>query len=296
MHIRVPSAGHGKRAAIDMAMATIRQADLHMAKAKPAAGPADDRAGHHFGDIARRGVVARIDDRGDIDSGGGKVGGGAMPVIIVGEDGHALGRGGGKAVHITAYRAGLHDPGPVIVGESDQPFGGTAAQQRPAGIDSPENLPRLAGLRRHDVVAGAFQNAIDSMIEDTDGGASRHDPHIRQAGKFRRHCLGPCGPALPANGEAFLKKPSAGAEILIDDDHLCAGAPGGQRRCQPGRSAPDHEKVAMTEPAVIDIRVILARQCAKPGGAPDNRLIDAFPEGFRPHEGLVVEPSAKEGR
>ena len=52
----------------------------------------------------------------------------------------------------------------------------------------------------------------------------------------------------------------------------------------------------MAESAVIDIRIILAGQRAQSGGAPDDRLIDTFPERLRPHEGLVIEAGAKKGR
>ena len=52
----------------------------------------------------------------------------------------------------------------------------------------------------------------------------------------------------------------------------------------------------MSEAAVIDVRIIFAGQRAKTGGAADDWLIDTFPEGFRPHECLVVEAGAEKVR
>ncbi len=296
VHIGVPATGDGERTAMDLLSTTTGKADIGMADPQTPACTADDRAGKDLGDLALRGVGAGIDDGRHIDTGGGKVGGGPVPVIIVGKDGDMLGRGGGKAVHIAAYRAGLHDARPVIVGKADQPFGGAGAQQRAPGIDAPQDLPRLASVRRGDMVAGAFQHGMDAMVEHPDGGASRHQPHIGKALQFGHHSGGPVGTRHAADTEALLKQPAAGTEILVDEDHLGTGASGGQRRRQPGRSGPDHQQVAMAKSAVIDIRIVLAGQRAKAGCAPDDRLVDTFPEGFRPHEGLVVEACAEKVR
>ena len=51
----------------------------------------------------------------------------------------------------------------------------------------------------------------------------------------------------------------------------------------------------MKETAVIDVRIGLPRQGAKPGGMPDQRLVDPLPERLRPHEGLVIEAGPEEG-
>ena len=215
---------------MDLLSTTIGKPDIGMADPQTPACTADDRAGKDLGDLALRGVGAGIDDGCHIDTGGGKVGGGPVAVIIVGKDGDMLGRGGGKSVHIAACRAGLHDARPVIVGKADQPFGGPCAQQRAFRIDAPQDLPRLAGFQRGDMVAGALQHGIDAMVEHANGGAARHQPHIGKALQFGHHSGGPVGTRHAADAEALLEKPAAGTEILVDQDHFGTGASGGQRR------------------------------------------------------------------
>ena len=46
----------------------------------------------------------------------------------------------------------------------------------------------------------------------------------------------------------------------------------------------------------IIVRIVFARQRAKPRRAADDRLIDLLPERFRPHEGLVVKPRPQKRR
>ena len=127
MHIRVPAAGYRQRATMQMFVAAIGKVDTDTAKAKSAGCTGYDSAGEQFGGITLRGVGAGIDDRRHINPGCRKVDRGAVAVIIVGEDGDAVRRGGGKAVYIAAHSTSLHDSRPVIVGKSDQPLGGTGA-------------------------------------------------------------------------------------------------------------------------------------------------------------------------
>ena len=142
MHIGIPATGHGKRPAVEMLAAAVGTADRDMAKAKAAGTAGDDGAGEKLGDIACRRIGARIDDRRYIDACRCQVGRRAMPVIIVGEDGDPLGRGGGPAVDIGPYGAGLHDAGAIVIVEGDQPFGRAGGQNRALCIDAPQNLPR----------------------------------------------------------------------------------------------------------------------------------------------------------
>ena len=52
----------------------------------------------------------------------------------------------------------------------------------------------------------------------------------------------------------------------------------------------------MGEGFLVVIGVVLARQRAKARRAANDRLIELFPKGARPHEGLVIEPRAQEIR
>ena len=52
----------------------------------------------------------------------------------------------------------------------------------------------------------------------------------------------------------------------------------------------------MVENALIAVGIGLARRAAETGGATDHRLIDMAPGPARPHEGLVIEAGAEQGR
>ena len=94
----------------------------------------------------------------------------------------------------------------------------------------------------------------------------------------------------------FGIEPPAGARILVAQDHIGPGARRRQRRHQPCRPRPDHQQIAMGKDTFIAIFVVLHRQRPKARGAADQRLVKLFPEGARPHEGLVIEPRRQEGR
>ena len=68
----------------------------------------------------------------------------------------------------------------------------------------------------------------------------------------------------------------------------------GQRRHEASGACADDQHVAMGEGLLVMVGVRFRRRAAEPGALSDDRLIDAFPELRRPHEGLVVEAGAEE--
>ena len=91
-------------------------------------------------------------------------------------------------------------------------------------------------------------------------------------------------------------EPPAHDEILVGQNHPRTAAPGGEGGGKAGRTRADNQQVAMQEPLVVAVRVGLAGQAAETGGGADGRLVDPLPEGFRPHEGLVIEAGREERR
>ena len=241
-----------------------------------------------------RAVGAGIYNGGNFDTLGLQVLRRAQPVVIVGEDGGTLPHGHAPAVGIGAQGTRKQDAGPVIVFKGNGPLDGPAAQDRAARIDAPQHLARLAGQGFCQMVRYAFHGGIDAMVERAQNGGARQKPHLRH---LRQLCHGlrrPVGPGLGPQHKGLGVQPSAHAEILVGQDHPCAAAPGGQGGSQARRPRPDDQQVAMQEPLVIGVRVILHRQCAQSRSAADQRLINLFPERGRPHEGLVVEARRKE--
>ena len=59
---------------------------------------------------------------GDGDACFGKIEGGEVSRVVVGDDTHALERGHGEAVEIGAHGGGQHDAGAVIVGKHQRAF------------------------------------------------------------------------------------------------------------------------------------------------------------------------------
>ena len=241
VYIRIPATGHGQCAAVQMFAASVGTPDGDMAKATPAGTACDHGPGEKLGNVAFRGVGPRIDDRCHVDTRRREVGCRAMPVIIVGEDGDPIGRGGCPAVDIGPYGAGLHDAGPVVVVEGDQPFGRAGRQNRASGIDAPQDLARRSLGRGRQVIRDPLENPVNAVIEDADGGASGHQPHIRHGRQLAGDRLRPVSAALAADGFAFHRQAAAGAEILVDKDDPCAGPSRRQRGHQPGRPAADHK-------------------------------------------------------
>ena len=144
------------------------------------------------------------------------------------------------------------------------------------------------------MIGPAFQQAKDAVVEGAVHSSARHYPdvvHIRQLGHRRGRpvCGGLTGDLLHIGVQTPAQQ-----MVLIREDDPYPGAPRRQRRHQPGRAGPDHQQVTVQKTFVIGIRVGLARQAAQPGAGPDDRFIDLFPEGLRPHERLVVESGGQE--
>ena len=94
---------------------------------------------------------ARIDDGGDLQSGGERGLDRPPAVVVVGEQRDALCRRGGVAVDIGAHGRRHHDAGRVVAGKDDRPLDRAGGDDAALGDDAPQPLARLVrGRRRHD--------------------------------------------------------------------------------------------------------------------------------------------------
>ena len=81
--------------------------------------------------------------------------------------------------------------------------------------------------------------------------------------------------------------------MLVGEDDASTGATGGQRGGEAGRPGADDEQVAMRPALLIGVRIGLVGGAAETRRLADEGLVELFPEGGRPHEGLVVEAGAR---
>ena len=144
------------------------------------------------------------------------------------------------------------------------------------------------------MVTHPLHRRIDPVVKRPHHRCACHQPHVRQAGKFRHHPRRPIRPRRIAHRERLRVQPPTHAEILIRQNHPRTRPPRRLCRHQPRWPRANDKHIAMQEPLVIRIRVFLPRQRAKPRRPPDDRLINLFPERLRPHERLVIKPRRKE--
>ena len=295
VHGRVPAPRHRQAVGLQPVLAADR-ADGDALEPLAALAAADLGAGDHPEVLRFRGVVAAVDQGRNMHSGGHQVARRAMRVVGVAEDRQGPARHHAPAVQIGAHRAGGHDPGPVVVAEGHRALDGAGGQHRLLRDDPPEGLERGAIAARAGMMAHPFERAIGAAVIGTGHRGARHQAHVLHRRQFGDDLLGP-GRAGPARHlQPLGQKPPAEAAVLLGQDHVGPGPPGAQRRHQTGRAGPDHQQIAERPGPLIAVRVALLRERAETGSASDHRLVELFPEGGRPHEGLVIEPRAEERR
>ena len=241
------------------------------------------------------GVVPAVDIGRDAYSGVGQIERRAEGVIIVAKDRDPFAGGHAKPVHITAYGAGHHHAGAVIVAKGHGALHCASRVDTALGGDAPEGLHRRVA-RIGDVVRDALNSAVGAaVIGPSDGGPAHHADvfHGLQLGQALR---GPSVAGHSCDLVAFEIQPPAKPEILVAQDYVRARARSGQRCHDPRRARANDKHVTKRVGFLVILRVAGHGQPAQSGGAADDGLVEFFPKRFGPHEGLVIEPSAEEGR
>ena len=241
-----------------------------------------------------RGIRARVDDPGHADAGGMQITRHLPRGIGIGKQRHALPCRHAIAVQIGADRAAQHDAGPVVVAKRDGPLQRARRQHRAPRHDPPEAFARQVRLRGQ-MQPHAFQRAEGAVIIGPGHGGACHEPDIGERTEFRQHVRCPVGRRLAGDLRAIRQQAAPHAGVLLGQDHIRPGPCRRQRRHQPGGAGADDQQVAFRPGLFIDRLVTAARQAAKTGGAADHRLVEPFPEGARPHEGLVIEAGTQKG-
>ena len=293
VHVGVPPARDGE--AVDRQNLPVGQGDGFQALAAHGVHHARPADMPHVGQADRRSPVAAVDHGTDMHAARRQVGGGAPAVVVVGENGHFLARRHAEAVHVGPHGPRQHHAGAVVVAEGDGPLGAAGGEDGALGIDPPQDLARLAGAVCQ-VVGAAFERAIDAVIVGAVNGGAGHDAHVAHRRQFGQRLCRPVVTGHAAQFQCLGIEPAAGYEILVRQDHARPGPARRQCRRQARGPRADHQQVAMQEALVVLVGVFLHRQPPQPRRGADRRFVDLFPEGFRPHEGLVIEARRQEGR
>ena len=128
-----------------------------------------------------------------------------------------------------------------------------------------------------------------------DRGGAGHHRDVRQRRQFGGGGREPVPRRLVVDDDRRLgEQRAADLGVLVDDHHGRAGAAGGERGGEAGGAGADDEDVGVGEARGVGVGVGLGRRDAEAGGVADHRLVDAIPEGARPHEGLVVEAGGEQ--
>ncbi len=126
-------------------------------------------------------------------------------------------------------------------------------------------------------------------VEDPEHAGPVEDAAIGSGPKFGLGCRDPVSRWSTLDRSTFREKAAAQAEILLAQRDAGASPHRGQRRHEPGRAGTDDEHVAVKRGLVVVIGIMQAGGSTEPGGTADQRLVELFPEGCRPHEGLVIK-------
>ena len=296
MHVRVPAAGHAERTNFQRARRPVGELHIGKRQAEPPLGVGDLRTREDLIVDRRRRIFARVDDGCDFYAFGVHICGSAVTVVIVGKDRDAPVRCHSPAVGITSHRRREHDAGAVVIFKPNRALSCACTKQRFLGVDAPQNLAWLACGGHGDMVADSFDGWKDAMIKRSDNSGARHNADIWHGRQFGHGRRGPIAARLIADCKCLAVQATPHAEIFVRNDNLRAGPACSQGGGKSGRACPNNQQIAVQEPFVIQIRVVLFGQRPKASGMPNNGFIQFFPKRGRPHEGFVIESSSQEIR
>ena len=229
---------------------------------------------------------ARVDDAGNLDTGGSERKQRLVGRVAVDEEGRPAADGDAVAAQISERRTGQHDARNVVARKRDQPLDGTGGEYDALDADDPQPLGEAAeerALRGGERLHGA-EHAVAVRAED---GSARQAAHRRHTGERSNDALAPGAPAR------IEQRAASEHHVLLGEQHPQAAAAETVRRREPRGSRPDDQHIRMLMQRLGGCRVLADDRFQAPQtrGATDQRLVDALPGPTRGHEGLVVEPS-----
>ena len=219
MDVRVPTARHAKRANIEGADRPIGKLYIRKGQTKSPLGindlPVQNLKIHTSGRIG-----AHIHNGRNLNTLCVQIGGGAVAVVIVGENRHALVGRDAVAVRIGADRRPQHNAGAVVVFKCNGAFNRPRCQHCALGINAPQNLARFAGIGYGHVVADPFHRAVNSVIKRADHSRAHHQAHVWQACQFSDSARSPNRARIIANAKRLGIQPPTKGEIFICEDDI----------------------------------------------------------------------------
>ncbi len=239
---------------------------------------------------------AGVEDGGHGETGVGQRDGGAVGVVVGGDEHGAVAGGYGPVAEVVAHRAGQHDAGAVVVGEGQRALDGAGGEDDAAGADAPEAAAGEGLGRRLGAVVGALLGEDVAVVIDAAGGGSGAAGDIRHGVEGGQLGGDPVRGGLVVDAGFVHGSTAAPVGRLFQNKDLRAAARcragGGEAGC----AAAYDEDVGVDVEVFVVVGVGAVGGGAEAGGAADGGLEEMLPGGAGGHEGLVVEACWQEGR
>ena len=274
---RAPATGHEQQVAVDRAVADHRGGDAPLAL-----GGAHDRAGQVLGAVGHRTVpVARVDDRRELQPGGGERGGGVVAGVVRRQQHRARPGEHAEALEVLARGAGEHHAREVVARERDRPLVRAGRQHHLPRPHVPQPLARDAGRRLAGLVVGAAlgEHDVSGVVGADRGGAQQHP---RLGGDRQPRARRPHRAAVAGRPRPQLRR-------RLGEHHPRAGRARGVGGGEPGRAAADHEHVAVRVHAVVR-RAVAPAERAAPGQPARDEPVEQLDLGRAQHR---LRPTAE---
>ena len=153
-----------------------------------------------------------------------------------------------------------------------------------------------AGARGPQMVGAALQRAQRVVVVVAEERGAGEHAHLRHGGEPFRRLRRPGSTDYTVDPVAEAEQRAAQRRLLVHQHDSGAGLAGGERRSDSGRPAAHHQHVAVDVNLVVGVGVGRLGRAAEACHAPDDGLVERFPERRRPEEGLVVEAGGEERR
>ena len=274
----------GEEDAIDLGMA------LDLADGR-AGFDADAAAADLFGERAG-GFGAGVDHGLDLKPRIIERDGGAVGVVVVGDDDSPIAGGDAPVHQIVADRRGEHDAGKIIAGEGQRAFDGACGRDDLLCTDLPEPVARPPGVGI--VIGEALVGQRIAVVIDARAHGAGADADLVHGKESFDRFIDPCFGRLAVDLGPVHGRAAAPMGGLLDQEHLGAGFGGRLGRLEPGDAATDHQNVRVGVEVFVGVHVPRHGDLAEPGGLADERFVDMLPEDPGVEEHLVVEARGQE--
>ena len=240
-------------------------------------------------------IGPRVRHRGDWPPHAVPIEGGAIGMVVAGEQQQPLPRRHGVAVHIGGDGACQHHAGQVVVGECEWALRGAGGQHHLFGADAMQALAWAGRGAGAQVIGAAFQRGDEVVVVVAKRGGAGQQRDLGAGTQFAHGRGDPLDCRRSVDGFGHAEQAAAELVLLIDQHDPRIGPRRGEGGGDAGRAATDDQHVAMVVQPVVNVGVGAVRHRAQPGAAPQQGF-PAPPQPRRPHEELVVEAGRQHRR